>query len=200
MTGFLSAFHTVISLHLRGFEADRTNQRPGCLGCSMSPRGVLKQGPSSANLAPNPAATQLFVFSAWIEVFHSNSSATWSLVENCGWTSTHLPRAGPLWVCLYWGVRCHLEDPGKATEAPPSQKFRRELQEVAPCASRLYEAVARPGQLSRQVEEFLGFLEIFGIQILDLLYLVQVRRGDFWVEQMNAKLINQHFFICVAPL
>lgn len=64
MTGFLSAFHIVISLHLRGFEADRTNQRPGCLGCSMSPRGVLKQGPSSADLAPNPAATQLFVFSA----------------------------------------------------------------------------------------------------------------------------------------
>ena len=48
------------------------------------------------------------------------------------------------------------QDPGKATEAPPSQKFRRELQEVAPCASRLYEAVARPGQLSRQVEEWLG--------------------------------------------
>lgn len=59
MTGFLSAFHTVISLHLRGFEADRTNQRPGFLGCR-----VLKQGPSSANLAPDPAATQFFVFSA----------------------------------------------------------------------------------------------------------------------------------------
>ena len=50
------------------------------------------------------------------------------------------------------------QDPGKATEAPPSQKFRRELQEVAPCASRLYEAVARPGQLSRQVEEWLGWV------------------------------------------
>jgi hypothetical protein len=57
------------------------------------------------------------------------------------------------------------QDPGKATEAPPSQKFRRELQEVAPCASRLYEAVARPGQLSRQVEEWLGWVRTVSSRI-----------------------------------
>ncbi|CAJ1442403.1 unnamed protein product [Effrenium voratum] len=44
-------------------------------------------------------------------------------------------------------------DPAKVNEATPCERFRRELQEVAPCASRLYEAVARPGQLGRQVED-----------------------------------------------
>ena len=44
-------------------------------------------------------------------------------------------------------------DPSKANEPPPSQKFRRDLEEVAPCASRLYEAVERPALLSRTLED-----------------------------------------------
>ncbi|CAE8655745.1 unnamed protein product, partial [Polarella glacialis] len=47
-------------------------------------------------------------------------------------------------------------DPSKAREPPPSHHYRRELQEVAPCAARLYEAVARPGQLARHLEEQLS--------------------------------------------
>ena len=36
---------------------------------------------------------------------------------------------------------------------------------MAPCASRLYEAVARPGQLSRQVEEWLGWVRTVSSRI-----------------------------------
>lgn len=56
---------------------------------------------------------------------------------------------GPVW------DRVGPEDRSKLVEAPPSEKFRQLLGEVAPCASKLYEAVAR-GQLSQQMEEQLG--------------------------------------------
>eukprot|EP00930_Biecheleria_cincta_P042475 TRINITY_DN29229_c0_g2_i1.p1 TRINITY_DN29229_c0_g2~~TRINITY_DN29229_c0_g2_i1.p1 ORF type:complete len:573 (-),score=99.52 TRINITY_DN29229_c0_g2_i1:19-1566(-) len=47
-------------------------------------------------------------------------------------------------------------DPSKLTEDPPSHKYRRDLQDVAPCASRLYEIVERPGKLERSMEDQLG--------------------------------------------
>lgn len=47
-------------------------------------------------------------------------------------------------------------DPSKLTEDPPSHKYRRDLQDVAPCASRLYEVVERPGKLERSMEDQIG--------------------------------------------
>eukprot|EP00439_Symbiodinium_sp_Y106_P039897 s767_g4.t2 len=44
-------------------------------------------------------------------------------------------------------------DPSKSNEQPPSQKYRRKLEEVAPCASSLYEAVERPTLLSQTMED-----------------------------------------------
>ncbi|CAE7328201.1 PIP5K6 [Symbiodinium sp. CCMP2456] len=44
-------------------------------------------------------------------------------------------------------------DPSKSNEQPPSQKYRRKLEEVAPCASSLYDAVERPTLLSQTMED-----------------------------------------------